>query len=164
MVAALVIRHNNDNGNYRVVSCQKPFRIDIADTFAKKTEGKVMTKEVALKALRSIERESKFKNFITHPAVIITTGVIALTAGIVLGVLSNGVAAIAALIAMKVLGAVLGGVGGIVMVQGFKAMCNGSWGDMCQAYKNQAIEARRYIDDIKARMVNNGGFAIEIAR
>jgi hypothetical protein len=160
----VVIRNNNDNNSYKLCCCQDGFKIDIAETFDDKTWDKDLTSKVALSALRSIERKSKFLSFITHPVVHFAVGAVAVLAATVLSaVLSTGIALPAmTLIAMKVTVAALSffaGLGTAVSVTPFVFQNSLS---ISMAYKRQAVAAREYINLIKENVRNNEPFTIRV--
>jgi hypothetical protein len=139
---------------FRLTRWSKPFYVDLNISMKEKLKldnGRhEVTKDVAIKALKQIERASRFKSFITKPAVVILTGIALLGASIGLAFATNAiVGSVALIVSLKVAAYVIGATGGIFVGYGLRNIVTRFLPVLSSEYNKQAQQARQYIQELE---------------
>lgn len=152
-MGAIVIPHDPSR-HFRSFLCSEPFQLDIHNELRRKLEKnvgqEVITKDVALKALKQIERSSKIKAFISHPIVIVlTSGLLVLAALLLTTTATNVLMVVALAVTLKAFSTFVSLTGEALLTYFLISMCSQPLSKLMEAYMDQAIKARQLIEDIE---------------
>ncbi len=148
----------------------REFNIDLSHALRSKLKlgdgPEMIEKDVALKALKSIERSSNIKAFVTNPRVILYTGFILLGLSAAVSIIAAGVIMTVALAtALNVASLIADMFAGAFLTIGIGAACNcGGFkflGVVSHAYDQQAGEAHAYIIQLEQDLDNRPVFLPE---
>lgn len=138
--------HNRPTPDFTLFG--KTFNLNLHESVKNKIKHKdhPVTQEV-LKALKSIERNSKVKSFVTKPLVILITGIAAVAIGTILTAIASIFSAAMVGLGLMIGGLTLGLSGTVLTMMGRFEM--DSFSRVSRAYNDQAVEARQLIDEIE---------------
>ncbi|MBS4170234.1 MULTISPECIES: hypothetical protein [unclassified Neochlamydia] len=126
------------------------FRLNLIDTLQEKLKivvDRPVTKSLAVRTLKNIERESNIKAFLTKRVVVITTTSVIVASGLFL----PNAAASLTLLTSTYLRSVIVAVGTIFIAY---VMANNNLPKLSQAYQDQARQARYLMEEIRNKEDN----------
>lgn len=154
-MGALVIPRN-DYASFYLCPCASRTEVGLHKSVREKLKledgrSHEITKDAALKALKSIERASKFKSFVFNPKVVILTGFLLVGASVALEVAAKLLLPVPLIaIALTIASFVLGAIGGFLAGYGISNTCNNVLPQISGIYRKQAQDARTAIDRLEA--------------